>query len=185
MTKINCILSIGMIICLIIGLPTIIYGCDYYYPTCLKYDITKKAIQRFSITEREGSYCTAYTTIDKISTCISYRHYKYWTNNIIFDTCTYSNFDSFDSYNDAFNYGKNNYINGTMMNIAVNKDNTAVCERIDGLPRNLGITGIFFLSLAGLLFVIIVICNICCSNNTNRNEQRPILNRKIHVLVKN
>lgn len=139
---------IPLMLGLIIGIPTMVKGCDTNLPICLKYENVDKKILQTQTISQQYNYCSSWSSIDQNTTCMSWQNYTYWKNNIIFDSCFYPIEKSFTFQNEAVEYARVNYINGSNMRVSYLKTTPHICEIITGSTKDNAIAGIFFLSLA-------------------------------------
>lgn len=163
---INIILYCCIAVSLIIGTPSIIYGCDSYYPYCITQNTAHKTILQ---TKQIVTYLRS-CSLQRNYFCINYTYYTYWKNNIIFNDCIYYANNIFQSNDAAKKYADINFSNGTSMFIVQNNNN---CSMLNNFPKHLAICGIFFLSLALLLIMVIIYLNF--NFITNKIKRRNIL----------
>jgi len=153
-----------LIISVIIGIPTTICGCDTYYPSCIIYNKVVKSLLYVEQIEETYQYCAVYSTLNKRTVCVRYESVNKWKNNLIFNGCIYNDAMKFDTLTEAIEYSEYNYANGTQLSLLQDKINPHICTIISGKPRNLAITGLFFLSLGAISTIIYTIYNLRIMN---------------------
>ena len=126
---------------LTIGIPTLTCGCDTYYPSCLAYTPIAQTVRNVTVRTETIPICY---TIGGVLVCNSYQD-SYL--QVVFDTCV---FETTQFTNGSFSIG-------STVSLLKNKQDPSVCELPGGLPRNLGITGLVFTSLAGLCLLVVCI----------------------------
>lgn len=153
----SCWLFVLFAICTAIGIPCIVYGCNSSYVQCVKWDFKDMAVVKVGAQKNQALVCNVWINVNKIMTCSSYRNVVYYTPLVYFETCTYSDSSEFNDGAAAANYGNAVYPVGTVLQLAVSRDNPAVCERPGGLVKNLAIVGLVFGPLA-CIFAVAFIC---------------------------
>lgn len=184
----TCSSLIIFIISTIIGIPCVIYGCNASYTQCLKYDFVDKTVIKTGGQQIDTTICTAYVTINKVTTCSAFMPYTYFVTNVYFDTCIYTYDGEFKTMASAMTYGLATFPSGLTMQMAVSKEKPTVCELQGGLVKNLAIVGFVFTPIAGLS-ALIFLCSYCIykiqsvkdeqtlprQNGGARRHLRPIL----------
>ncbi len=168
------------IICFIIGLPTILVGCNPNVENgCATREIWNGIVRDTNIKEKECSDCVSYCTNKNSRTCCVYKYYDCYQVNIKFSysssnkTCTYSRgpyekSSTAEDVEDSYPIGKKHALS---VDPNTNDCSTNVREFL-----NVWIVGVTFLSIAALM-VLIGICKACfdyCSikfaNKVNSRE---------------
>ena len=126
--------------CMAIGIPTLTCGCDTYYPSCLTYTPITQTVRNINIRTETIPVCQ---TIGGALICNSYP-VSYL--QVVFDACVF----------ETAQFTPQSFPIGSTVSLLKNRQEALVCELPGGLPRNLGITGIVFTSLAGIC--ILVVC---------------------------
>ena len=159
--------SIFCVVFFIIGIPTIIIGCDESIkPICLNYKMTPVQIINYQVntvdccgaTDFNGACLTWYTCYNSYAI----GNFK-WNSDQ--KTCLIEVDNGANTKEDALNDAQYKYILESIYNLYVNK-NDLTCHSQTKL-RNIAIVGIAFLSSSLFLLLVIIIlvvidkCNLC------------------------
>lgn len=146
------------IICFIIGLPTILVGCNPNVKNgCATREIWDGHVKDTNIKVKECSKCVAYCTTKNSRSCCVYNYYDCYQVNIKFlysssnKTCTYSR-GTYDEFSKAENV-QDSYPIGEKHLLSVDP-NTDECSTNVKEFFNVWIVGVTFLSIAALTLVI-------------------------------
>jgi hypothetical protein len=126
---------------LAIGVPTFTCGCDTYYPSCLTYMPITQTVRNVTLRTVNIPICQ---TIGGVLICNSFPD-SY--AQVVFDACIFKTTE----------VTARSFPIGSIVSLLKNKQETGVCELPGGLPRNLGITGIVFTSLATICILVVCI----------------------------
>lgn len=151
----------AIVVCFIIGLPTILVGCNSFYPVCVHYYLYPNAIiVDVSIETKQCSYC-AVTNTD--GTCSDTEYYDCYSPAVTFSknnsTCRYSEVKAYDEVQKARDAAAQYHI-GDERTVYVEKRNEGVCTADVQFVKNLSIVGITFLALGGLIGIVWIGCEL-------------------------
>lgn len=133
----------------IIGIPSIIFGCDQYYMDCLYYTPTYQKVIYAETIQKSELVCLQYSG----NICQSVSVKKYWVNNIAFENCAMNDTTPFLSKEAAINFQNEKYSIYSCVSTFLVKETPTVCDEVPQLHKNLGIVGITFLLFGGLIWV--------------------------------
>lgn len=146
---------VAIVVSLIVGLPTILVGCNSFYPVCVHYNLYPNAIiLNRQIGTETCSECVAYGQDNQ---CTATEYYDCYSANIEFktgnSTCQYKAETYYRDYNKAVELA-NSYHLGDEREIYVEKNKPGICTANLKLVRDLSIVGITFVSLASLVSIV-------------------------------
>ncbi len=133
----------------IIGIPSIIFGCDQYYKDCLYYTPSYQKVIYTETVQKRDLVCIQYSG----NVCQSVTVKNYWINNIAFENCVMNDTTPFLSKEDAIYFQNENYKLYSWVSIFIIKETPSICGEVPQLNKNLGIVGIIFLLFGGLIWV--------------------------------
>ena len=134
----------------IIGIPTIIFGCDTYYNDCYYYTPTYQKVIGVETQKKSELVCKYYSGN---GVCESVTVKDYWINNITFETCVMNDTTQYPTKEAAVSFQNEKYILTSWVSIFIIKENPAICVQVPPLYKNLGIVGIVFLLFGFLVWV--------------------------------
>ena len=126
---------------LTIGIPTITLGCDSYYPSCIAYIPIVQTVRNATIKTGSITICSGSSGV---LVCAPLRDGYL---QVTFDQCTF----------ETAGYSVSDFPIGASVSLLKSKTDASKCELPNVLPRNLGITGIVFTSLAGISLLVILV----------------------------
>ena len=160
-----CCFSLSALVCLAIGLPTYLMGCnDRFYPTgCVAYRIEPKAtVDAHYVSSSES--CVVYMTVNDIQMCTVWETVYGGSVHFVVG-CQYGLDNLYKSEDGARNALINNYPIGSTHLVYIERARPDTCSaNSKRVTNDLPITGITFLTLTGVFLLALIVACISCTS---------------------